>query len=160
MTAPERQAVLSLSVTDEQIEFAGSVERSVERCNAEPDGQVAGLAIFECDAIVGFMLLKRATVEQAWANPSDALVTAMRIDLAHQGKGFGTAALRAVPGWIAQHWPDSRRLALSVDEENAAARRAYEKAGFIDSGVREMGRIGWVRYLAMPLEQLADAAAA
>ena len=42
----------------------------------------------------------------------------------------------------------SARLVLSVVEDNAPGRRAYEKAGFIDSGLREQGRIGWVRTLA------------
>jgi RimJ/RimL family protein N-acetyltransferase len=36
---------------------------------------------------------------------------------------------------------------LAVDEENGAARRSYEKAGWIETGIREQGRIGWVRYM-------------
>lgn len=38
--------------------------------------------------------------------------------------------------------------AMRIDEENTSDRRAYEKAGFIDSGLREQGRIGWVQYMA------------
>lgn len=151
LTDAERQAVSTLSVTDEQVEFAGSVERAMQTCDANADGNVAGLAIMESQQIVGFLVLKRGASLPAWAKAADAVISAMRIDLAHQGKGFGTLALRAVFDWVLRQWPASTRLVLSVDEENAPGRRAYEKAGFIDSGLREQGRIGWVRYMARAL---------
>lgn len=65
------------------------------------------------------------------------------------------AALTALPGWVAEHWPESSELILSVDEENHAARSAYAKAGFLDLGKRDKGRIGWVRYMAKPAQILA-----
>jgi GNAT superfamily N-acetyltransferase len=148
LTDVERQAVSTLSVTAEQVEFAGSVERAMQTCDANADGNVAGLAIIERRQVVGFLVLKRGASLPAWALASDAVISAMRIDLAHQGKGFGTLALRAVFDWVRQQWPASTRLVLSVDEDNAPGRRAYEKAGFVDSGLREQGRIGWVRYMA------------
>ncbi|WP_431266449.1 GNAT family N-acetyltransferase [Roseateles chitinivorans] len=119
-------------------------------CDASAEGQVTGLAIVE-QQIVGFLVLKRGASLPAWAQASDAVISAMRIDLAHQGKGFGTLALRAVFDWVRQQWPEAARLVLSVDEGNTPGRRAYEKAGFIDAGVREQGRIGWVRYMARTL---------
>ena len=148
LTDAERHAVSALSVTDEQVEFAGSVERSMQVCDADADGNVAGLAILADQQIVGFLVLKRGTSLPGWAQASDSVISAMRIDLAHQGKGYGTLALRAVFAWVRTQWPGSARLVLSVDEENAPGRRAYEKAGFIDAGLREQGRIGWVRYMA------------
>lgn len=148
LTDAERHAVSTLSVTDAQVEFAGSVERAMQTCDANADGNVAGLAIVAGRQVVGFLVLKRAASLPAWAQASDAVISAMRIDLAHQGKGYGTLALRAVFAWVRTQWPASARLVLSVDEENAPGRRAYEKAGFMDSGLREQGRIGWVRYMA------------
>jgi RimJ/RimL family protein N-acetyltransferase len=79
----------------------------------------------------------------------------MRIDLSMQGRGIGSATLQALPSWVAEHWPESHELILSVDEENAAARRAYAKAGFADHGIREQGRIGWVRYMSKAIGGLA-----
>nr|WP_231993332.1 GNAT family N-acetyltransferase [Mitsuaria sp. 7] len=120
----------------------------MQTCDADAEGNVTGLAILDRRQVVGFLVLKRSASLPPWAHASDAVISAMRIDLAHQGKGLGTLALRAVFDWVREQWPASTRLVLSVDEDNAPGRRAYEKAGFIDSGLREQGRIGWVRTLA------------
>lgn len=147
LSPSEQAAVLGLAVTSQQIEFAGTVERSVESCKANQDNQIVGLAIFENQTVVGFLVLKRGASAPSWANPTSATVSAMRIDLSCQGKGIGSAALRALSPWVAENWPESPLLTLSVDEENQSARSAYAKAGFVDHGIREQGRIGWVRFM-------------
>jgi hypothetical protein len=76
-----QEQVLGLTVSPQQIEYAGTIERSIARCRADYDGNNQGVAIF------------------------------------------------------------------AVDEENIAARRSYAKSGWLDTGVREQGRIGWVRYM-------------
>ena len=151
----EQAAVLSLSVTEQQIEFAGTVERSVQACREDQANEVAGLAVVHEGSIVGFLVLKRGASAPAWASPKSATVSAMRIDLSQQGKGLGSAALKALPSWVAESWPESNELILSVDEENHSARSAYARAGFFDLGKREEGRIGWVRYMSKPVEVVA-----
>lgn len=147
----QQAAVLNLSVTAQQIEFAGTVEHSVQVCQADQLDEVAGLAIIEASCVIGFLLLKHGASAPAWTGANAVAVSAMRIDLSRQGQG-GAAALRAVSGWLTEHWPGATELILSVDEENQLARNAYAKAGFVDLGKREEGRIGWVRYMARPLE--------
>jgi len=151
LSSSEQTAVLSLTVTPQQVEFAGTVERSVDACRTDQGDQVAGLAIFEGQRVVGFVVLKRGASAPAWASPAAAVVSAMRIDVSMQGRGIGSAALQALPSWVAENWPESGRLTLSVDEENESARRAYAKAGFADHGIRAQGRIGWVRYMSKAL---------
>jgi RimJ/RimL family protein N-acetyltransferase len=151
LSPSEQAAVLGLAVTSQQIEFAGTVERSVESCKADQDNQIAGLAIIENETVVGFLVLKRGASAPSWASPATAAVSAMRIDLSRQGRGIGSAALQALPLWVAENWPESPLLALSVDEENQSARSAYAKAGFVDLGTREQGRIGWVRLMSKPV---------
>jgi len=151
LSPSERTAVLGLAVTSQQVEFAGTVERSVESCEGDQNNQIAGLAILENQAVVGFLVLKRGASAPSWANPAAATVSAMRIDLSCQSKGIGSAALSALPPWVAENWPESPLLALSVDEENQSARSAYAKAGFVDHGTREQGRIGWVRFMSKPV---------
>lgn len=151
----EQAAVLALNVTSAQVEFAGTVERAVQACREDRANQVAGLAILQAQSVVGFLVLKRGACAPAWASPRAATVSAMRIDLAWQGKGMGSAALQALPAWLARNWPESIELTLSVDEENLLARGAYARAGFIDLGKREEGRIGWVRYMSRPLVAIA-----
>lgn len=156
LSPSQQAAVLTLSVTAQQIEFAGTVEHSVQVCQADQADEIAGLAIIEAGSVVGFLLLKRGASAPAWAGVTAVVVSAMRIDTLQQGKGLGSAALRAVPGWLAEHWPGATELILSVDEENRLARNAYAKAGFVDLGKKEEGRIGWVRYMARPLRGISS----
>ena len=51
----ERDAVLSLRISAEQLEFAGGVARSVEACDAGDPAEIAGLAIREAGAVVGWV---------------------------------------------------------------------------------------------------------
>lgn len=97
-------------------------------------------------------VIKRGSSAPAWAGARAAAISAMRIDVSQQGKGLGSAALQALAAWLRRHWPESGELTLSVDEENQLARGAYAKAGFVDLGIREEGRIGWVRYMSKPVE--------
>ncbi len=156
LLAPSEQAaILGLIVTEQQSEFAGTVESAVQACQGDQANEVAGLAILQEHSIVGFLVLKRGACSPAWADPKAATVSAMRINLSQQGKGIGSAALEVLPAWVAENWPESVELALSVDEENVLARSAYARAGFVDIGKREEGRIGWVRYMSRPVEVIA-----
>jgi diamine N-acetyltransferase len=152
LSPSEQAAVLSLNVTAQQIEFAGTVERSIQACQEAQTNDVAGLAVLHAQAVVGFLVIKRGSSAPAWAGASAVAINAMRIDLSQQGKGLGTAALQAVAAWLPANWPESSELVLSVDEENQLARSAYAKAGFVDLGKREEGRIGWVRYMSRPVK--------
>jgi diamine N-acetyltransferase len=151
----EKTAVSGLAVTPQQIEFAGTVERAIESCKADQSDQVAGLAILRDRVVVGFLVLKRGTSAPSWADPAAATVSALRVDLSHQGQGIGSAALKVLPSWVAENWRESPSLALSVDEENHSARNAYARAGFVDHGTREQGRIGWVRFMSKPVRSSA-----
>jgi hypothetical protein len=91
--------------------------------------------------------LKRGAANPSWASTAAAVISALRIDLRFQGLGIGTAALQYLPEWLSIYWPDTTSIMLSVDEENEAGRRSYAKAGWVDLGTRDKGRIGWVRYM-------------
>jgi RimJ/RimL family protein N-acetyltransferase len=164
LTVSEQAAVAALSISAEQLEFAGRIEKALASCEAanEADANqttqdLVGLAIRKSsddgDLIVGFLVLKRRSQAPAWARADAAVVSGMRINQTQQGKGAGTAALKALAIWTATHWPESSRLSLEVDEENTAGIRAYNKAGFTDDGARKQGRIGWVRTLTMPISE-------
>jgi RimJ/RimL family protein N-acetyltransferase len=61
------------------------------------------------------------------------------IDADWQGQGLGMRALAALLADLATRHPHARLLVLSVDEDNAGARRLYQEAGFTDSGERYHG---------------------
>jgi RimJ/RimL family protein N-acetyltransferase len=152
LTNEQRSAVLSLQIDAQQIEYAGRTERIVESAESGNPDQVVGLAILEEETVVGFLVLKRQGSAPAWAPAGAAIVSGMRIDAAHQGRGIGSRALALSTSWLQSNWPDCKELALSVDEDNYRGIQAYVRAGLQDSGRREQGRIGWVRFMSRAIE--------
>lgn len=151
LTGEQRERLLALHISPEQIEFAGTTAQAVSVCESAPPDEVAGLAILESEKPIGFVLLSRGARLPDWAPPGSAALRAMRIDSREQGKGHGRSALAHVAAWVSEHWASCEMLALCVDDQNLAARRAYEVAGFTEYAEPKAGRIGLVRYLWMSL---------
>lgn len=156
LSESQRHGVLRLSIAQQQIEYAGTVERAIAGCEAAQAEDVAGLAILLNGTAVGFVVLSRGKKQPDWAPAGSVALTAMRIDSALQGKGIGSSALLAIDRWLSRHWPDSGVIALSVDDDNAAGRKAYQNAGYAEYTEPRPGRIGLVRYLSKPLTNMPD----
>ena len=137
-----REAVLRIEIDAAQVEFAGTIARSVAACEAGDPAEVAGLAIRVDGEAVGWVLLKRGASAPDWVGAGDVIISGLRIDRRQQGRGLGALALAALDGWVARHWPQAGRLVLRVDEGNVAGIRAYEKAGWREVGARRTGRVG------------------
>jgi RimJ/RimL family protein N-acetyltransferase len=147
----EREAVLALQISAAQTEFAGPVARSVAACEAGDPAEVAGLAIRVGGEIVGWVVLKRGASAPEWVAAGAAVVSGLRIDVHHQGRGIGAAALDAMAHWVARHWTQTSMMMLRVDDGNAAGIRAYEKAGWRETGKRRVGRVGLERTMSLTL---------
>jgi len=147
----DRDALRGLEISAAQIEFAGTMSKSLAVCETGDPVEVAGLAIrLEC-AIVGWVVLKRGASTPEWVGADAVVVSGLRIDTRQQGRGIGSAALGEMARWIAQHWPESSVLKLRVDDGNVAGIRAYEKAGWIEVGERRDGRVGLERTMSLRL---------
>ena len=133
------------------VEFAGNVGKSVAACEAANPAEVAGLAVRVDSGIVGWVVLKRGAAAPDWVGADAAVVSGLRIDARHQGRGLGGAALAALAEWVARHWPQTALLTLRVDDGNAAGIRAYEKAGWVETGERRVGRVGVERTMSLRL---------
>ena len=151
LTDVERAAVLGLQIDAEQVEFAGLVARSVAACEAGDPAEVAGLAIRVGGDVVGWVVLKRGASAPDWVGDGAVVVSGLRIDAGHQGRGIGSAALAEMARWVARSWPESARMVLRVDDGNRAGIRAYAKAGWIEIGERFVGRVGLERTMTFAL---------
>ena len=147
----ERDAVRALHLSPRQVDFAGTTTAAIAACEAADPDRVRGLALRAQARVVGFAVLKRAQAAPAWAPPGAAVVSGLRVDAARQGRGLGTAALRALASWVRAHWPECVAVALRVDGGNAAAIRAYAKAGWVETGERRQGRVDLERTLTLAL---------
>ena len=81
------------------------------------------------------------------------------VDVASQGAGVGTRVTALLPGAVADLARVRRRaapyaaLVLTVNERNAAGRRAYARAGLTDRGAYLGGGAGPQRVLARALDR-------
>jgi len=147
----ERGAVAALEISAEQVEYAGTMARSIAACEGADPNEVAGLAIRAGGDVVGWVVLKRGASAPDWVEAGAVVVSGLRIDRRHQGRGIGAAALGAMAHWVARTWPQSVRMVLRVDDSNAAGIRAYEKAGWVECAERRVGRVGLERTMSMRL---------
>jgi histidinol dehydrogenase len=128
VTADNVDALIQLAVSPEQQNFVAGVAKSLAQAAYRPPGQPFGL--YDGEQPVGFLLLwdTRRDPEE----PADELyIWRILIDARHQGRGYGTLAMR----WAIAE-AQSRgavQLRLSHVEGNTAG-AFYEKLGFAYTG--------------------------
>ncbi len=75
-------------------------------------------------------------------NPKAMLLRAFSTDLHHQGKGYAKESLMLLPEFVRAKFPDFNNIVLAVNVKNTAAQSLYKKCGYLDEGIRKMGRKG------------------
>jgi ribosomal protein S18 acetylase RimI-like enzyme len=151
LTERQRSQARAIEIRPEQVEYAGSVEAQMKSIEDVFSDDQVGLGIVWQGDVIGLMSLKRSSKAPSWAPSRSAVISGLRLDIRHQGCGFGRLALLNLPEWVSQHWPDCISLSLAVDEENVAGIKAYRAADFRELGPRYQGRIGWVQTMSRPL---------
>ena len=142
VTPALRPLVIALAPLPEQEPFSGAARDTLPVAEATPGRlPVAALA----DGVpFGYLMLDVGPDVRAYAPGDDVVgVRGVYVDAAYQGRGLGTAMLRALPPFARERYPAGRRLALTVNVSNPRAIRAYLRAGFTDTGrLYHGGRLG------------------
>ena len=101
------------------LKFYASVRMDIRRIGAIKDGET----------MVGFVMYGRPHFEgrDLW------FIFRLMVDLAHQGKGYGRAAMQEVIKMIVAQ-PDCDEIYVSYEPENSVAAKLYKSLGFIDEG--------------------------
>jgi RimJ/RimL family protein N-acetyltransferase len=134
VTEDLRARVRRLAPRAEQQRFSGRASDTLALA-ANP-ARRAVTAIDDDGEPVAFMILDTGPSMVAVHRPGTVGVRGFFVDARHQGRGVGTAVLRALPAYVRAHYPDADRIALTVNVANASAQRAYFRAGFVDTGER------------------------
>lgn len=144
--------VATVNVAPDQIKFSGTVREAFDA----PQAGVDLHGIFLGGQAIGFFKLDRSYHERhPFAGPSDLGLRAFIIDLAMQGQGLGSAASAALPDYVRTLYPDAQAIYLTVNLANPAARRAYLKGGFFDTGnIWPHGEAGPQNILKLPVTPL------
>lgn len=125
---------IDLRVTDEQKNFVASNLYSIAETRFEPT--FVPLAIYAGEEMVGFTMY----------DTDDYGIVRFMIDMRHQGKGYGRAALQTLIDQFEREYahPETR---LSFVPGNAVAEHLYERMGFRLNGEMDEDELVMVRPL-------------
>ncbi len=118
-------AVIELAITPEQTEFLTPNLNSIAEAYLEPTW--TPLAIYAGDVLIGFAMFGRDDETGRW------WIMRYMIDVQHQGKGYGTAALPGLIDLIVERHGCSE-LFLGYEPNNEVASRLYARMGFAPTG--------------------------
>lgn len=98
--------------------------------------------LFE-DKPVGFFVLHNSgEIYDFTENDNAIFLRAFSIDRKHQGKGYAKLAMSSLPKFVRYYFPKVVEIVLTVNENNLAAKRLYEKSEFVYKGKNKKGRSG------------------
>ncbi|WP_114603982.1 GNAT family N-acetyltransferase [Staphylococcus sp. EZ-P03] len=67
-------------------------------------------------------------------NPNSILVKSFSVTETLQGQGIAQSALKQLPNYVKQHFPEVDEIVLSVNFKNPKAIHVYKKIGYNDTG--------------------------
>jgi diamine N-acetyltransferase len=132
VTRANFSAVVALTVTPEQADFVAPNLYSIAEAAIEPTWEP--LAIYAGDDLIGFALFGRDDETGRW------WIMRYMIDAKHQGRGYGTAALRVLIDLMVERH-ECGQIFLDYSPGNDVAERLYSRIGFTPTGESEGGEI-------------------
>jgi diamine N-acetyltransferase len=133
ITVENWKTCIALTVSDAQKDFVPSNLYSIAEAQFYPEARPYAIYA-EDDSMVGFVLYGRDSFSGLWK------VFRLMIDAAHQGKGYGRAAMEWVIAEIAKE-PDSDEILICYQNPNQAARTLYTRLGFVEESIDEAGKV-------------------
>lgn len=130
VTAANWREAIALDVHPEQRAFTPSVAVSLAKAYIQPDGAVYDpVAVYAGQTMVGFYSFIYYPGNMQYVSIGGFL-----IDRAHQGKGYGRAALADFLTNVSHHYPECSAVFLTVNPQNEVAVRLYTRFGFVKTG--------------------------
>jgi RimJ/RimL family protein N-acetyltransferase len=140
-----REELFRFELPEDQAQFTGLPHEVLNEALADNQYPVV---IVSNNIPVGFFVLKMGdSLQQLVGNERAMLIRALSMNTVHQGKGYAKVGMCALPSFVQQHFPDVDELVLAVNERNIAAQHLYERANFVDRGIRREGPVGMQKIL-------------
>lgn len=141
VTGALKASVTALELAPDQLDFVASNTESLDEAAVDADARPR--AVMAGDRVVGFLMY------EAPADDDEAMIYRFMIDRAHQGQGYGKAALRHVLEEI-RSLGHVRQVSICYEPENEGARHLYRAAGFVEDGLDEDGEM--IANLVLPVQ--------
>ena len=130
VTADNWRPIVKLKLADEQKNWVAPNWYSV--LEAIYEDNLESRAIYDGDEPVGYVLFgKEADANKHW-------IIRLMIDIDHQKKGYGRAAMVQIIDLMQSHYKLDA-IYISFVPGNDVARKLYEQLGFVDTGEMEEG---------------------
>ncbi len=130
LDASNREEVLALRVSEEQLRYVSSVEASLLEAEEEPDGRAIQWALYADETPVGFVMISDEVGGPGYISQ---YLWKLLIDERHQGKGYGTAALDLVADYFRGR-PGVEVMWTSAGQGEGSPIPFYERYGFVRTG--------------------------
>jgi RimJ/RimL family protein N-acetyltransferase len=135
-----RDDVLSLSVTPIQARFVSSVVESLEEAEETPEGKPWYRAVYADDRPVGFVMLSWNVTPDPPRIIGPWFLWRLLIDVEHQGRGYGSEAVRLVADIARDNGASELLTSYGVGE--GGPERFYRRVGFRPTGeLAEKGEV-------------------
>ena len=125
-----RDAVLALRVSSEQLAFVSSVEDSLREAEEEPDGRAIQWGLYDGETPVGFVMVSDDVGAPGYIAH---YLWKLLIDERYQRRGYGTAALDLVAEYFRGR-PGVEVMWTSAGEGEGSPIPFYERYGFERTG--------------------------
>ena len=140
-TSNDEPKLESYDLTLQQREFTSSPLEAIKLC--EEDHSRFPIVILYKDKLAGFFVLHGWEGVQVYSKNEEAiLIRAYSISNEYQGKGIAQTSLQLLAPFVKKHFPEKKEIILAVNHQNTIAQHVYKKCGFVDKGIRVMGRKG------------------
>ncbi len=131
ITDANRTAILALDVAPHQRNWVDSNEVSLRQAEKNTEGRPENYAVYADEQPVGFLMIGCSPINKG--ERPDWFVSRLMIDVMHQRRGYGRAAMRQIIDHIRAK-PDCHELRICFEPANKPARALYTSLGFVDHG--------------------------
>ncbi|WP_316572409.1 GNAT family N-acetyltransferase [Neobacillus sp. YIM B06451] len=136
-----KNAIEYYELTEEQLRYTGHPIECIKLSNEDSE-RYSILAMEEDKLVTFFVLHKNEGVKPYSNNNNSILLRAFSTDARYQGKGYAKKALILLPEFVKENFSETNEIVLAVNLKNEAAQGLYKKCGYVDEGVRKMGKKG------------------
>lgn len=148
---PEYKTILKdYYLPEEQQRYTPLPLDAIKKCEIENERYP--IVILYDKQPAGFFVLHGWEGVKTYSNNKDAiLLRAYSVNVSFQGKGIAKNSIQLLPSFVKEHFPNKNEIILAVNKMNKIAQHVYQSGGFLDKGIRKMGRKGELFILNMEL---------
>lgn len=137
-------------LSEEQMKFTAHPLQALIPCEKE-EGRDPILILSNGEPAGFFVLHGWEGVKEFYGNKQALLLRAYSVDSSFQGKGVAKQSLKMLPTFVKERYTGINEVILAVNFSNHVAQHVYKSSGFVDKGIRAMGRMGEMYILHLEL---------